>query len=132
MATETIERPRVSGPGSGLGGSWHVIVLIAYFYRKFTKPSKKKIFIDAVSRASRPDRIPSPTLCALFGWRPDEVLTKMDILQGVNRFAKGLKNSEGLVERDVRLSEILGDSLEFPCKVNDLQKAILAHTQRTS
>lgn len=27
MATETIERPRTSGPGSGLGGSWNVIVL---------------------------------------------------------------------------------------------------------
>ena len=27
MPTETIERPRVSGPGSGLGGSWRVIVL---------------------------------------------------------------------------------------------------------
>ena len=27
MATETVERPRVSGPGSGLGGSWNVIVL---------------------------------------------------------------------------------------------------------
>lgn len=26
MATETIERPRVAGPGSGLGGSWRVIV----------------------------------------------------------------------------------------------------------
>ncbi len=24
---ETIERPRVSGPGDGLGGSWRVIVL---------------------------------------------------------------------------------------------------------
>jgi ATP-dependent Clp protease adaptor protein ClpS len=24
---QTIERPRVSGPGSGLGGSWRVIVL---------------------------------------------------------------------------------------------------------
>ena len=27
MATETIERPRTAGPGSGLGGSWNVIVL---------------------------------------------------------------------------------------------------------
>ena len=27
MATETIERPRVSGPGSGTGGPWRVIVL---------------------------------------------------------------------------------------------------------
>ena len=27
METETIERPRSSGPGSGLGGSWRVIVL---------------------------------------------------------------------------------------------------------
>lgn len=27
MATETLERPRTSGPGSGLGGSWQVIVL---------------------------------------------------------------------------------------------------------
>ncbi len=27
MATETIERPRTGGPGSGLGGSWLVIVL---------------------------------------------------------------------------------------------------------
>jgi ATP-dependent Clp protease adaptor protein ClpS len=25
--TETIEHPRVSGPGSGLGGNWRVIVL---------------------------------------------------------------------------------------------------------
>ncbi len=25
--TTTIERPRVSGPGSGLGGNWRVIVL---------------------------------------------------------------------------------------------------------
>jgi len=25
--TETIERPRVTGPGSGLGGNWRVIVL---------------------------------------------------------------------------------------------------------
>jgi ATP-dependent Clp protease adaptor protein ClpS len=25
--TETIERPRVAGPGSGLGGNWRVIVL---------------------------------------------------------------------------------------------------------
>ena len=25
--TETIERPRVTGPGSGLGGAWRVIVL---------------------------------------------------------------------------------------------------------
>lgn len=27
MATETIERPRTGGPGSGLGGNWMVIVL---------------------------------------------------------------------------------------------------------
>jgi ATP-dependent Clp protease adaptor protein ClpS len=27
MATETIERPRTGGPGSGLGGNWQVIVL---------------------------------------------------------------------------------------------------------
>jgi len=27
MSTETIERPRSAGPGSGLGGSWRVIVL---------------------------------------------------------------------------------------------------------
>jgi ATP-dependent Clp protease adaptor protein ClpS len=27
MSTETIERPRSTGPGSGLGGSWRVIVL---------------------------------------------------------------------------------------------------------
>ncbi len=27
MTTETIERPRVGGPGSGHGGSWQVIVL---------------------------------------------------------------------------------------------------------
>jgi ATP-dependent Clp protease adaptor protein ClpS len=27
MTTETIERPRVGGPGSGEGGSWRVIVL---------------------------------------------------------------------------------------------------------
>jgi ATP-dependent Clp protease adaptor protein ClpS len=27
VTTETIERPRVSGPGSGLGGNWSVIVL---------------------------------------------------------------------------------------------------------
>ncbi len=27
MTTETIERPRSAGPGSGLGGSWRVIVL---------------------------------------------------------------------------------------------------------
>ncbi len=27
MATETIERPRVGGPGSGSGGGWRVIVL---------------------------------------------------------------------------------------------------------
>jgi len=27
MATETIERPRSSGPGGGLGGNWMVIVL---------------------------------------------------------------------------------------------------------
>ena len=27
MATETLERPRTGGPGSGLGGNWMVIVL---------------------------------------------------------------------------------------------------------
>jgi ATP-dependent Clp protease adaptor protein ClpS len=27
MATETIETPRVGGPGTGTGGAWHVIVL---------------------------------------------------------------------------------------------------------
>jgi ATP-dependent Clp protease adaptor protein ClpS len=27
MATETIEKPRVEGPGTGTGGGWHVIVL---------------------------------------------------------------------------------------------------------
>jgi ATP-dependent Clp protease adaptor protein ClpS len=27
VSTETIERPRTSGPGSGLGGNWMVIVL---------------------------------------------------------------------------------------------------------
>ena len=27
MSTETIERPRSGGPGSGLGGNWLVIVL---------------------------------------------------------------------------------------------------------
>jgi ATP-dependent Clp protease adaptor protein ClpS len=27
MATETIERPRGAGPGSGVGGNWLVIVL---------------------------------------------------------------------------------------------------------
>jgi ATP-dependent Clp protease adaptor protein ClpS len=27
MATETIEKPRTSGPGSGSGGGWRVIVL---------------------------------------------------------------------------------------------------------
>jgi ATP-dependent Clp protease adaptor protein ClpS len=27
MATETIEKPRVGGPGTGTGGGWHVIVL---------------------------------------------------------------------------------------------------------
>ena len=27
MATETIDRPRPAGPGSGLGGNWQVIVL---------------------------------------------------------------------------------------------------------
>jgi ATP-dependent Clp protease adaptor protein ClpS len=27
MATETLDRPRTSGPGSGLGGNWLVIVL---------------------------------------------------------------------------------------------------------
>jgi len=26
MSTSTIERPRTAGPGSGLGGSWRVIV----------------------------------------------------------------------------------------------------------
>jgi ATP-dependent Clp protease adaptor protein ClpS len=26
MSTTTIERPRVAGPGSGLGGNWQVIV----------------------------------------------------------------------------------------------------------
>lgn len=26
MSVETIEKPRVSGPGDGLGGNWHVIV----------------------------------------------------------------------------------------------------------
>jgi ATP-dependent Clp protease adaptor protein ClpS len=26
MSTTTIERPRVSGPGAGLGGSWRIIV----------------------------------------------------------------------------------------------------------
>jgi len=26
MSSRTIERPRVSGPGSGLGGNWRVIV----------------------------------------------------------------------------------------------------------
>jgi ATP-dependent Clp protease adaptor protein ClpS len=26
MSTSTIERPRTSGPGSGLGGNWRVIV----------------------------------------------------------------------------------------------------------
>ena len=26
MATTTVERPKVSGPGSGLGGNWQVIV----------------------------------------------------------------------------------------------------------
>ena len=27
MSTETIERPRTGGPGSGIGGNWQVIVL---------------------------------------------------------------------------------------------------------
>jgi len=27
VSTETIERPRTSGPGSGLGGNWNVVVL---------------------------------------------------------------------------------------------------------
>lgn len=27
MATETLERPRTGGPGTGLGGNWQVIVL---------------------------------------------------------------------------------------------------------
>jgi ATP-dependent Clp protease adaptor protein ClpS len=27
MATETLERPRIGGPGSGLGGNWLVIVM---------------------------------------------------------------------------------------------------------
>ena len=27
MATETIEKPRTGGPGSGTGGAWRVIVL---------------------------------------------------------------------------------------------------------
>jgi ATP-dependent Clp protease adaptor protein ClpS len=27
MATETIEKPRVGGPGTGTGGDWRVIVL---------------------------------------------------------------------------------------------------------
>jgi ATP-dependent Clp protease adaptor protein ClpS len=27
MSTETVERPRSAGPGSGLGGNWQVIVL---------------------------------------------------------------------------------------------------------
>jgi ATP-dependent Clp protease adaptor protein ClpS len=27
MSTETIERPRTAGPGSGTGGNWDVIVL---------------------------------------------------------------------------------------------------------
>jgi ATP-dependent Clp protease adaptor protein ClpS len=27
LSTETIERPRSAGPGSGLGGNWQVIVL---------------------------------------------------------------------------------------------------------
>lgn len=27
MSTETVERPRTSDPGSGLGGNWRVIVL---------------------------------------------------------------------------------------------------------
>jgi ATP-dependent Clp protease adaptor protein ClpS len=27
LATETLERPRTGGPGSGLGGNWVVIVL---------------------------------------------------------------------------------------------------------
>ena len=27
MSTETVERPRVGGPGEGVGGDWRVIVL---------------------------------------------------------------------------------------------------------
>jgi ATP-dependent Clp protease adaptor protein ClpS len=27
METTTVERPRAAGPGEGLGGNWHVIVL---------------------------------------------------------------------------------------------------------
>lgn len=27
MASQTVERPRAAGPGSGLGGNWRVIVL---------------------------------------------------------------------------------------------------------
>jgi len=27
VSTETVERPRVGGPGEGLGGAWRVIVL---------------------------------------------------------------------------------------------------------
>jgi ATP-dependent Clp protease adaptor protein ClpS len=27
MMTETIEKPRIGGPGTGLGGNWRVIVL---------------------------------------------------------------------------------------------------------
>jgi ATP-dependent Clp protease adaptor protein ClpS len=27
MATETVEKPRVGGPGTGSGGAWHVVVL---------------------------------------------------------------------------------------------------------
>jgi ATP-dependent Clp protease adaptor protein ClpS len=27
VTTETLERPRISGPGSGTGGNWNVIVL---------------------------------------------------------------------------------------------------------
>jgi ATP-dependent Clp protease adaptor protein ClpS len=27
MATETVERPRTGGPGTGVGGDWNVIVL---------------------------------------------------------------------------------------------------------
>lgn len=27
MGTETVERPRVQGPGSGYGGAWSVVVL---------------------------------------------------------------------------------------------------------
>ena len=27
MSTETVEKPRVGGPGDGLGGNWRVIVL---------------------------------------------------------------------------------------------------------